>query len=279
MVQAPSIDADGLLRRLREAPLLQEPFPHMYVEGLLPAAVYAQVLAAIPGAAAFSKVVYPGVGRGAPALQARGHREKIEDHGLALPQSGQASALAELTGFFAGDGFRDTLLGRFSAADSWPGHGPAIPPFKHVHFEDGAADVTTVFDIHKDLPGFELSPHRDVDEKVLTFLYYLEPDDLLADWGTLLCRPKPGLSYEDVEASPGTPGRPHAKDWALFDVTKTARAAPNNLLVFAPNRASFHAVRFDVPEDFPRRERTVLRGFVRSGRNQRNFIVPAADGG
>ncbi|MFM8291699.1 MAG: hypothetical protein ACKOC4_08375, partial [Planctomycetia bacterium] len=116
-----SLDAGALLRRLREAPLLQEPFPHIYVEALLPATVYAQVLAAIPGAAAFSKVVYPGVGRGAPALQARGHKERIADHGLALPPVDHAAALAALSGFFAGDGFRDTLLERFSAADAWAG--------------------------------------------------------------------------------------------------------------------------------------------------------------
>ena len=45
-------------------------------------------------------------------------------------------------------------------------------------------------------------------------------------------------------------------------------------MAFAPHSQSFHAVRFDVPEQHSRRERTVLRGFVREGKNVSNYIRP-----
>ena len=61
--------------------------------------------------------------------------------------------------------------------------------------------------------------------------------------------------------------------WELFDVAKVVKAVPNSLLAFAPNELSYHAVKLDIPEDSMVKERTVLRGFIRSGSEQQNFVV------
>jgi hypothetical protein len=201
------------------------------------------------------------------------HRvEKGVEYGLALDELSGHTELDTFAKFLKSREFTQALLARFSTPDSWEGHGPAIPVEKHCYFSDEKVNYTTVLDVHKDLPGYAIAPHRDVDSKIITFLYYLEPDEALAQWGTLLCRPKAGLSLDDVESAPPLKGHPKWRDWCLFDVVKTARATPNTLLVFAPNYASYHAVNMDVPRGHLRRERTVIRGFIRAGSNKKNFI-------
>jgi hypothetical protein len=60
--------------------------------------------------------------------------------------------------------------------------------------------------------------------------------------------------------------------WELFEITKQAHALPNHFLAFAPNDRSYHAVSMDLAEDAKRRERPVVRGFIRSGANTRNWV-------
>lgn len=254
-----------ILERIKTAPILQEPFPHILIQGLIPEKEYEELLDDIPGTETFSKAIYPGVGAD---LQT----ENGIKHGLILDETSKYPLLEALTVFLKSREIAQLLLERFAAPDSWKGHGSAIPIEKHSHFSNGSEDYTSVLDVHKDPPGYAISPHRDVDSKIITFLYYLEPDDALANWGTLLCRPKTGLSLDDVEYSTPLKGHPKWRSWSLFEVVKTARATPNTLLIFAPNRASYHAVNMDIPVDFVRSQRTVIRGFIRSGRNKNNFI-------
>ncbi len=256
------------IEKMKAAPLQQEPFPHILIEGLLPESEYQKLLEEIPDSDAFSQVSYPGVG---VDIQA----QRRVNHGLALNDLTQFSALGELNQFMKSQAFSQLLLERFTAPDSWEGHNrTAIPEEKHIHFKNGSNNHATVLDLHKDLPGYEIYPHRDIDLKIITFLYYLEPDDAVADWGTLLCQPKEGLSLDDVENAEPPHEHPKWRDWVLFDVVKVARATPNTLLVFAPNFASYHAVKMDIPKNHIRRERTAIRGFIRTGSNTSNWIKP-----
>ena len=65
--------------------------------------------------------------------------------------------------------------------------------------------------------------------------------------------------------------------WRLFDIVAAAPALPNHFMAFAPNNRSYHAVRMNIPESSEGRR--VIRGFIRSGIDQKNFIAldkPAA---
>jgi hypothetical protein len=66
----------------------------------------------------------------------------------------------------------------------------------------------------------------------------------------------------------------HWLPWSLVDVVKVAPALPNCFMAFPPNATSYHAVRLDIPPSAKKQERPVIRGFIRSGSNMRNWIEP-----
>lgn len=189
------------------------------------------------------------------------------------------------------------MLTKFSAPGSWGSRGSAIPPEKHIYFRNGCHNYTSVFDLHRDIAGYEISPHPDVPSKILTYLFYLTPSDELRQFGTLLCKPKPGIQVK-IAGAGRSPlmARVHAlkllvgghyglaqKDewfpWESFDIAKVAEARPNALLVFSPNADSYHAVRLNIPADHPLQQRQTLRGFVRAGHNSTNYKSPNSLGG
>lgn len=270
-----------VLTRIAAAPIEREPFPHIYVDGIFPADYYRWLLARIDAVGTFVPTLYPGVG---VDLASKSYR----DFGLTCSNFAADPELARLHAFLKSDGFSRLLLDKFAAPDSWGARGSAIPPEKHAYFANGRTDYTCVFDLHKDLPGYEISPHPDVPTKIVTFLFYLTPNDHLSNYGTMLCTPKPGyrpertahplaklirrLSRPLVGKHYGFGQRDEWHPWEKFDVAKMAPARPNALLVFAPNAVSYHAVRMNIPADSPLRERQTLRGFIRSGKNTGNYV-------
>jgi len=59
--------------------------------------------------------------------------------------------------------------------------------------------------------------------------------------------------------------------WRLFDIVDAAPALPNHFMAFAPNDCSYHAVHMNIPESSEGGR--VIRGFIRSGVDQKNFIA------
>jgi hypothetical protein len=206
--------------------------------------------------------------------------------------------------FFASPAYSRALLTKFSAPR--PNGFLPIPADKHRHFENGATDYTSVFDFQVDLPGYEIPPHPDVSDKIVTFQYFLVDDDSVADFGTLFCKAKNGggkvkrpLFYRGVgriinrgsdllrvrrtrlfkrlEQSRlglafGVGTTNNWLPWSLVDVVKIAKALPNHFMAFAPNEISYHAVQMNIPTDCKRQERPVIRGFLRKGRDANNWI-------
>lgn len=252
---------------IRDAPILSDAYPHLEIPDLLPADFYAEVLEGVPQSSDLERCEYPGT---AIDLETPG----AQAYGLRVRKTVRWSALGVLRRSFRHPVVSEALLSRFSSIEVG-----GIPAEKRHHFEGGVRDFRVVENVYRDLPGYEISPHRDVDEKIVTFLLYLEPDDALADWGTHLCVPAEGQSVDDVVSAPGHHGQDQWRDWSLFDVAKTAAALPNNFLAFAPHERSFHAVRLDIPQQQSRRERTALRGFIRAGRSQNDWTTPIRTSG
>jgi hypothetical protein len=282
-------------RAIEDAPIRREPFPHIIVSPLLPAALYEDVRQAIPDRASLERVEYPGTGFGR-------RTRRYHDHGLAYRDlAGTPGPLATIASLFSSDEFTDALLTKFSTPLD-DGFVP-IPKEKHHYFADGADDYTSVFDLQVDLPGYAIAPHRDIEEKIVTYQLYLTPDDSLAEFGTLLCRPKDDRAQRGRRpwvAAAGSlverlPARSRVREriersrlgltigvgsnrawlpWSWFTVDTIAYATPNTLLAFAPNDRSFHAVDLCIPRDSPTQEREVVRGFIRTGGNTTNWIAP-----
>ena len=272
-----------VLDGIRSKPIDQSPFPHIYIEEIFPPDYYRALLQRIAAVGRFVPTLYPGVGVDLSA-------KTFRDYGLTCENFAADDELAPLHAFLKSNRFTRTLLEKFSASNSWSGHGSAVPAEKHAHFADGRDDFACVFDLHKDLPGYEITPHADVTSKIITFLFYFTPDESINKFGTLLCRVRPGSSVEPapvrrsalssmvLRASRVLVGDHYGltqKDpwlsWDKFEIVKTAEAKPNSLFVFAPNSRSFHAVRMDIPRDHPVQERQTLRGFIRSGKDSQNF--------
>jgi hypothetical protein len=272
--------------KIEEATVENAPFAHFVVDELLPIDVYSELVASLPATSAMQRVTYPGTGYGK-----RGPR--YSDFGYAYRDLAIAEGpLGAVRQVFASEAFSRALLDKFSRA---------IPAEKHIHFADSASDYTSVFDLQVDLPGYAIAPHPDVPSKIVTYQLYLPADESLASQGTSLCVPKDGrgargrtwparflgrvidqslkntsASYKRIERSPvgeliGVGAQSSWLPWSWFDVAKVVPALPNHFLAFAPNERSFHAVAMDNLEG----ERPVIRGFLRSGSDQKNWISPA----
>jgi hypothetical protein len=274
-----------IVDKIESEPIDQNPFPHVHIEDVFPTHYYQALLARIAAVGRFVPTLYPGVGVDLAA-------KSFRDYGLTCENFAADEELSELHGFLKSDQFSRLLLAKFSAPDSWGERGSAIPADKHSHFESGRDDFACVFDLHKDLPGYEITPHADHSSKIVTFLFYFTPDESMNRFGTMLCRMK---SDARAEATPpsrsvlsklvlrvsrafigenyGLAQKDAWLPWERFEVVKTAQAKPNSLLVFAPNSHSFHSVRMDIPPDHPLQERQTLRGFIRGGKNSSNYKV------
>ena len=178
-----------VLDGIRSKPIDQSPFPHIYIEEIFPPDYYRALLQRIAAVGRFVPTLYPGVGVDLSA-------KTFRDYGLTCENFAADDELAPLHAFLKSNRFARTLLEKFSASNSWSGHGSAIPAEKHAHFADGRDDFACVFDLHKDLPGYEITPHADVTSKIITFLFYFTLDESINKFGTLLCRVRPGSSVE-----------------------------------------------------------------------------------
>jgi hypothetical protein len=287
--------------KIADCAVQERPFPHIIIEGLLPAEFYDAVLRAIPPLSEFTVADYPGTGFGRAGNNYR-------DFGYAYEGLSEADGpLALLYAAFASEQFGRALLDKFSRP--LPGGGAPIPGEKHRFFAGAARDYATVFALQVDMPGYAIPPHNDIPSKIVTFQLHLAEDSTLADYGTMLCEPRDSRAYRErpiplrlisraagllppairgaVRMGLGGVFRRFERSragvavgagawmpWEWFRVVKVARALPNHLLAFAPNDRSFHAVNFNVPADAPTQERRVVRGFIMSGRDAKNLIKP-----
>ncbi len=122
-------------------------------------------------------------------------------------------------------------------------------------FSRGPCRGSSRFRLHKDVEGFEVSPHRDIEAKLVSVLVYLpreQRESLEIPLGTHLCVPNTNRAYGEGHYS-----------WDDFDIVKTVTYVPNKLFAFAPDKETFHAVRPVWPEDWTFEcDRDILKGFV-----------------
>jgi len=109
------------------------------------------------------------------------------------------------------------------------------------------------FFLHKDLDDFEVTPHRDVKSKLVTYLFYFPKDDSLSQLGTQILIPKEGKTIPDTTDH---------QDWNDFEIVKLSKYIPNSFLAFIPGKNSYHAVKIKFPENLDKKERDTIRGFV-----------------
>jgi hypothetical protein len=205
--------------RIANAPMLEFPYPHIYVRDIFPQDYYARLRANLPSAPHFRTLTSLGrVSAGYPDTRTvvplmRENAEQFEPEQRAFWQ--------ELAGWMLGTAFGQLMIAKFGV---YLQH--RFNDLQAQRFVDEALIV-------RDRTRYVLGPHTDAPHKVLSFLFYLPPDASMAHLGTSLYVPKnPRFTC---------PGGPH-HDFALFRRVHTMEYLPNTLFAFMKTPDSFHGV-------------------------------------
>ncbi len=275
------------IERVRAAPIAVEPFAHVIIDRFLPDDLYDELIGAFPSHDQFKRASYPGSDFGKKAANYRGY-------GLVLPDRTEHPTIEGIVATLESEEFCRTLLMKFS--EPLPDGTIPIPGRKRHCFENGASDYHSRGHLHVDLPGYEIPPHPDSPDKIVTWLLYAARTEELREYGTAFCKPKNGRKTVQRKKLDVAAGRfidniarilrcrrsalfqrikqseagfrmglrnPDWLPWNLFDVAAMAPALPNHFMAFAPAEHTYHAVRLDIPVEARCQERPVIRGFIR----------------
>lgn len=138
-------------------------------------------------------------------------------------------------------------------------------------------DGWNVYQINKDLNGYEISPHPDITGKVITYQLNLTNTNILDDYdlSTKFHTIKPECEKYIKELTIKK-DRPWGK-WEWFDKGKKIPYKQNTFMAFAPSDISYHSVKL---ENYPQEkyQRTMLRGFIVDSRlltkSPKNYWTP-----
>jgi hypothetical protein len=205
--------------KIANAPVLNYPFPHFYLESVFPEDYYRELQAKLPPLDSYvplseTGTVLPGTYKERFSLDPK----KL---GEAEPAAPQAAFWDELVQWMEGGDFSRLLLAKFDAA---------------INARFGVGNELLFHDdtrLIRDFTNFAIGPHTDSPRKLVSLLFYLPKDDSLAHLGTSI--------YEPIEPGFSCPGTQH-HDFTDFKRVFTAPFRPNSLLAFFKTDRAFHGV-------------------------------------
>jgi hypothetical protein len=212
-----------LRQAIERARLLDDPFPHMVVEDVMPADVYKTMLRAIPPPDFFGD-------------------KDITKQNLRIPID-RGPALAVRVWQFVDDMARAVIVPAVVSR-----FGEPLQRHYEALFGDAAAHAATLPQspaggrVMLRRPGYHLSPHRDPKRAMLTCLMYLAARGDDESYGTKIFR-----VTGDQESSYTQTYYPE-QNGATCELVKTVPFRPNSMLVFL-NGTGAHGV--DIPADAP----------------------------
>ncbi len=210
--------------RIANAPVLQHPFPHFYVESVFPDDFYRELRNRLPALASYQRIDETGsVTKG--LYQARyvcsitdlEEREAAEGSGA----EGGGTFWLDLNRWLGGSGFARLMIDKF---------GPAV----RARFGDGA-ELQIEMDnrLVRDFTTYAIPPHTDNPRKLVSLLFYLPPDDRFRELGTSIYAPKDPAMRCD--------GTAHHR-FEHFKRVATMAYRPNTLFGFFKTDRAFHGV-------------------------------------
>jgi hypothetical protein len=209
-----------LIESLRRVKVDENPFPHYYLEGVLPEDYYEEIRSKLPASDVYDNL-YEVTDLKLDHFRHRYQRDLNKGWTSALPSQLQSFWKSfndwflspELAQAFL-ESFAEPLRSRIGERSEWP-----------------EVSVEAQFIRHR--AGYFLGPHSDLYTKLVVVLLYLAPDARAERLGTSLYRPKrEGFSCPD------------SKHYAFDDFirVKTAPYRPNSLLAFVRSDISFHGL-------------------------------------
>jgi len=207
-----------VLYKVANAPVNLFPYPHIYVRDVFPTDFYSKLRAHLPPADVYKSLkALKRVSGDYPDSRLVMTVDPENIQALAEPIR---SFWSEFARWLLG-GFGETVLAKFGQ-------------FLNRRFGDSRA--MQYYDealIVQDYTTYSLGPHTDSPHKVLSFLFYLPPDDSLAHLGTSIYVPK-----DPKFICHGGPHHPFDR----FQRMATMPYLPNSLFAFVKTYNSFHGV-------------------------------------
>ena len=233
-----------IFQKINDVKIISKPFPHIIIEDFFDEEFINELINSIKIdnineiKSKYHEVIYPGAIDKKLSLTTR-------PTGSGLVYALNKSILDKheiFVNLLESDGFKQVLFDKFN-----------IP--KEI-------DGWNVYQINKDLNGYEISPHPDVTGKIITWQCNITNDNTLDNYNlsTRLHTIKPEYKDELNKITSDKNPRPWGK-WEWFDEGISVPYKENAFFAFAPSNISHHSVILDnYPQD--RSQRTMMRGFI-----------------
>ncbi len=204
-------------KKVEMAEIIESPTPHLIVENVFSDETFQNIRKIIPDARHYVPMDDLGWTRGATGRKVFAHRDDF----LTMLPPKQDRLLRELLAGLMDGNLLALAAQRFA---SW------IPELTNGSTLEGFSAEAC---ITKDYGGYEIGPHTDAPDRVLTLMYYLPENESCINSGTGLFVPK-----QDGFQCPGTKWH----DFEGFDEVKRVPFKPNTLFGFVKTGSSFHGV-------------------------------------
>ena len=209
-----------VIERLRSAELVFDPYPHYYLENVVPEEYYESILSHLPQSSVYENL-YAVTDLKLDHFRHRDQRDFNQGWTELLPDK-LKSFWNEFNDWFLGPELAQSLLQTFAA------------PLSERFGEQKSWPETSVeSQLIRHRAGYFLGPHSDLYSKLVVVLFYLAPDSRAEHLGTSIYRPK--------DPSFACPLGTHYS-FDDFVRVKTVPYRPNSLLAFLRSDRSFHGV-------------------------------------
>lgn len=208
-----------ILDKIANSKLQKKPFKYLCVDNFLKDIDYKDIINKIPADKKWETKISQQRRR---SWQSQTYTFNHKKHNL----------FSELSNFLESDIFTDKLLDLFDINKKLP---------------SGIAKTVWC----RDYDAFSISPHKDQDSKILSFLLYLPKDNKNRQNGTQLLKPLRNISNK---------GDTHLQ-WYDFRKIKDIEFVKNRFICWSVNSKSFHSVDVRFSKSEKNSYRDTLRGF------------------
>lgn len=196
---------EHIVERIAAASVDPAPCGNIFMEDILPTAVYRELLARLPDDAALDPIDHPD------AITADGRRTRFL---LDLTPASLSRLDPENQPFW------EAMIAVFTAPTIAEAMVKKFEPTLRQRFGSAMPDLVAVPILYRDHPGYRISVHPDVPSKIATLQFYLPEDDSQIHLGTVF----------------------HQRTADGFERLKTNRFMPNAAYAFVRTEESWHSV-------------------------------------
>jgi len=220
-----------IVSRIEAAPVDNAPSPNLFMEDMLPAGIYQELIARLPGNHALDPISHPD------AVMPDG---RVTRYLLDLTEESLARFIADDRPFWA------AMIDLFTAPEIAKAIMAKFAPTLRARFGDEIPELVAVPLLYRDFPGYRIGIHPDAPSKIATMQFYLPSDDAQRHLGTSF----------------------HRKTATGFERLKTNSFNPNSAYAFVRTDESWHSVDELAPSEAPRN--TIALTFYIKGQEYRS---------